>query len=292
MTLENIGPCHGRGLGRAKPLASTSWSAYRADGQADRWHLPFLDRAKSWDGHVRDMEELADSPGFQCLRTEIISLACLQRSDRVLDIGAGTGLLTLDAAGGVAHVTALDISPAMCRHLDNKLTRRSINNVDVLTGTASELPLPDGSIDVVLSNYCYHHLTDLDKRRALSEVIRVLRPGGRFVAGDMMFQIGLRHARDRAVMARFAGRMLRRGPAGITRLLRNLLRVGTSRGEHPASTGWWRDALHKAGFSEIVVRALEHEGGIATARRPALDPSTASRPADANRSFEPPGPTP
>ncbi len=252
--------------------------------------LPYSSRAKSWDGHVGHMEQLADSPGFQRLRAEIITLACLQPRDRMLDIGAGTGLLTLAAAGKVARVTALDISPAMCRHLEDKLERRSIDNVDVLAGSAVELPLADGSVDVILSNYCFHHLRDMDKRRALSEAVRVLRPGGRFVAGDMMFQVALGQARDRAAMARFAGRMLRRGPAGMVRLLKNAIRFASGRGEHPAGVGWWRMALEEAGFSEVVVRALEHEGGIATARRPYPGPPPARSGTGATRSSAAPEP--
>lgn len=226
------------------------------------------DRAKSWDAHVRHMEQLADSPGFRYLRAEIILLADLQPDDCVLDIGAGTGLLTLPAASQAAHITALDISPAMCRQLENQLVDHAITNVDVVVGNASELPLADGSIDIILSNYCFHHLRDADKRRALSEARRVLRPGGRIVTGDMMFQVGLRQARDRAVIARFAAQMLRRGPAGVARLVKNLIRLGAGRGEHPAGIDWWRKALDEAGFIDVVVRPLRHEGGIATARQP------------------------
>ncbi len=278
MAPENSGSRQESGPGDAKSTGSRSPWGRDSGRRTRRRRLPLRAPAKSWDGHVCDMEELANSPGFRRLRAEIITLAGLTRSDRVLDIGAGTGLLTLAAARDAAHVTALDISPSMCRHLEAKLARCAIDNVDVRAGTASELPLADGSIDVILSNYCFHHLRDPDKLRALSEAIRVLRPGGRFVAGDMMFQIGLTHARDRAVLARFAGRMLRLGPAGLMRLLRNLLRVASGRGEHPASTGWWRDALNKEGFVDVLVRALEHEGGIATARRPALDQPPASHP--------------
>ena len=240
----------------------------RANPRIGRWNRADRGRAKSWDDHVRHVEELAASPGFRQLREQIINAARLKGSDRVLDVGAGTGLLTLAAAAKVGHVIALDSSPAMSRHLETELARRSIDNADVVVGTASELPLADTSIDVVLSNYCFHHLKDEDKHRALSEAIRVLRPNGRLVVGDMMFQIGFGQSRDRAVVFGFARKMLRRGPAGMLRIAKNAIRLLTGRGEYPASVDWWRHALDQAGFAEIAVRALQHEGGIATARRP------------------------
>jgi len=61
-------------------------------------------------------------------------VAQLDPSDRALDIGAGTGLLKLAAASHVRHVTALDISPAMCRHLEGKLVQRALSNLH-LEGT-------------------------------------------------------------------------------------------------------------------------------------------------------------
>jgi ubiquinone/menaquinone biosynthesis C-methylase UbiE len=223
--------------------------------------------AKRWDNRVGELEELAATPGFVSLREEITELAELNPKDRVLDIGAGTGLLAVAVAPTVEHVTALDVSPAMCRHLEAKLTTSPLTNVDVVTGTAIDLPLDAGSIDVVLSNYCFHHLNHADKRMALAEVRRVLRPGGRLVIGDMMFHIGLRDARDRALIARFVGRMLRRGPAGVWRLIKNALRHTTGRREHPASVDWWQHALEDSGFADVAVRPLAHEGGVATGRR-------------------------
>ena len=226
-----------------------------------------LRQPRSWEDRVGYMEQLAHTPAFEQLREDILGLARLNADDLVLDIGAGTGLLTLAAAAQVRHVWALDISPAMCSHLQDKLTAASTTNVETSVANATRLPFATGSVDVVLSNYCLHHLRDADKRRALDEAWRVLRPGGRIVIGDMMFRIALGSARDRTVLSHLMLSMARRGPAGILRLVKNAARSLVGRGEHPASAAWWRQALDAAGFAEVTVRELNHEGGIASARR-------------------------
>jgi SAM-dependent methyltransferase len=226
-------------------------------------------RAKNWDDHVQDLERMADGPGFLALRDEILELARLRPEDRLLDVGAGTGLLAIAAAPRVAHVSALDVAPAMCRHLARKFDRCGIENADVLVNGATDLPLPDGTIDVVVSNYCFHHLSDAEKTQALAQIRRVLRPGGRLVFADMMFRINLVRQRDRAVIALLVRRMIGLGPAGLLRLAKNVTRVLAGRGEHPAGVEWWRDALLDAGFVDVAVRPLAHEGGIALARKPA-----------------------
>jgi SAM-dependent methyltransferase len=122
-------------------------------------------------------------------------------------------------------------------------------------------------MDVVVSNYCLHHLSDADKRRASAEIRRVLRPGGRLVFADMMFRVGLASRRDRSVLALMVKRMVRHGPSGVLRPLKNAIRIVGGRGEHPASVEWWREALIELGFTDGTVLALEHEGGIAVARK-------------------------
>lgn len=224
-------------------------------------------RSKDWDEHVENLEQMARTPGFRALRDAILDMARPCAEERLLDVGAGTGLLTLAAAPRVARVDALDISPAMCRHLQGKLARSGIGNVEVLVENATCLPFGDASIDVVVSNYCFHHLADVDKRRALTEIERVLRPGGRLVFADMMFALSVTDRRDRTVVLRLLRRMLRHGPAGLLRIARNATRIATRRWEHPARVQWWREALVQVGFVDVEVRALDHEGGIASARK-------------------------
>jgi ubiquinone/menaquinone biosynthesis C-methylase UbiE len=211
---------------------------------------------------------MATSPGFQALRDLILKRARLSAGDRLLDVGAGTGLLAEAAARRVASVIAVDSSPAMCRHLEKKLAHIGVANARVLASDATDVQLDDNAVDVVVSNYCLHHLRDADKLRALAEIMRVLRPGGRLVFADMMFQLRAADRRDLSVLALMVIRMVRRGPSGWLRLLGNALRILTGRWEHPASVGWWHKALVETGFTEVRVLALAHEGGIALALKP------------------------
>lgn len=224
-------------------------------------------RAKNWDKHVDHVEALAHTPAFAALREQILELAMLRPQEHVLDVGAGTGPLAFAAASRVEHVTALEVSAPMCRRLESHRERLGIGNVDTVVASATEMPIADGSIDVVLSNYCFHHMSDADKHRALGEVHRVLRPDGRLVISDMMFRVGVADPRDRAVVLLLTKRMLRKGLPGVARLVKNALRRLTGRWEHPASIDWWREALPAAGFAGVQLRALEHEGGIAVAHR-------------------------
>lgn len=224
---------------------------------------------KNWDHHVVQAEEIARTPGFCRLRDLILDKARPRPDATVLDIGAGTGLLTLPLARQAAQVWAVDISPAMGEYLRVKARSAGLDNIEVAVSSAVSLPLVDESVDVAVSNYCFHHLPDDGKDQALREVWRVLRPGGRVVFGDMMFRVGLAgDARDRQVVAAKVRAMMAKGPAGFARLAKNGARLAAGRWEQPAPAAWWEDALARHGFAEPRVEVLEHEGGVAWAIRP------------------------
>jgi ubiquinone/menaquinone biosynthesis C-methylase UbiE len=202
------------------------------------------------------------------MRDRIVARVRPQPADAVLDVGAGTGLLALGLAPAVKDVRAIDISPAMTSYLRSRVADAGLDNVTPTTATAIDLPAPDESTTVVVSNYVYHHLSDADKERGLAEAFRVLKPGGRIVIGDMMFRPQLGDPRGRRVIAAKVTALLKKGPAGVLRLLKNVLRYVTGNWEQPADSLWWEHALARAGFEAIEVQPLDHEGGIISARRP------------------------
>jgi len=222
---------------------------------------------KNWDRYVAQAELVARTDGFQALRDRVLERAQIQADEEVADLGAGTGLLTLPAAALAERVWAIDISARMCGYLATKARSAGHSNIETVVASAVSLPLVTGSIDVVVSNYCLHHLGREEKLVALGELHRVLRPGGRVVLADMMFTVGLGDARDRGLIKAKTQALLAKGPAGAWRLIRNAARFATGRWERPASGEWWQRALADAGFTQIALELTEHEGGIVEGRR-------------------------
>lgn len=109
------------------------------------------------------------------------AFALLDRQLKVGDLGCGTGSLSAALAPHVGHVHAIDASPAMLTAAASRLA--GFGNVSVEEGALESLPLSDGVLDVAILMLVLHHVSD--PVRALREVHRVLRPGGRVLIGDM-----------------------------------------------------------------------------------------------------------
>ncbi|HEV2924551.1 MAG TPA: class I SAM-dependent methyltransferase [Solirubrobacteraceae bacterium] len=224
--------------------------------------------SRDWDARVGDAELIARSPGFRHLRDRIIEIAGPSSEHTVVDLGAGTGLLTLAFAERAARVWAVDSSPSMIEYLRVKARSAELENVETVLASAVSLPLVDGFADLVVSNYCLHELRSSDKDRALGEAMRVLKPGGRLVIGDMMFSLNPMQSRDRSVVAGKLRQLASRGLPGAWRLLKNAARLAAGRWEYPANGEWWDEALQRAGFHGVSIEMLPHEGGIAVAETP------------------------
>jgi ubiquinone/menaquinone biosynthesis C-methylase UbiE len=117
----------------------------------------------------------------QFLKHRLIERADIQPGKRVLDLGCGTGTLTLMLKQAVpeAMVTGLDGDEEVLAIAASKASREGLQ-INWDHALASDLPYPGGSFDVVLSSLVAHHLASREKQQAFEEIYRVLRPGGTF----------------------------------------------------------------------------------------------------------------
>jgi ubiquinone/menaquinone biosynthesis C-methylase UbiE len=118
-------------------------------------------------------------------RERIINYADLKAGERVLEVGCGTGTLSLLAKRRVddGEVIGLDLSPKMVKQAEKKSKKYNLD-IKFIEGSIDTLLFPDNYFDVVLSSWMFHHLPIRIKREGLKEIHRVLKKGGRFLFFD------------------------------------------------------------------------------------------------------------
>lgn len=121
----------------------------------------------------------------EAFRQRVIELAGLRGDERVLDAGCGTGLTTLRIAEQHADclVHGIDLSPKMIEAAQEDAAKRCLT-VDLRVGSITNLPYPEAFFDVIFTNIMFHHLDLAEKRQAVSEIERVLKPGGHYVSAE------------------------------------------------------------------------------------------------------------
>jgi ubiquinone/menaquinone biosynthesis C-methylase UbiE len=223
-------------------LAQVLYHDWEAGTYDEKWSISFDDRCITY---ARDRFSAAVGP--EVLRSEAWPYP------KVLEIGAGTGFfsLNLKQAGVVGEVHVTDVSAGMVQAAGRNAAGLGFEVVGAVAG-AEELPYPDDTFDLVVGHAVIHHIPDVEA--ALREVLRVLRPGGRFVIAGEPTRAGDWYARR-------LGRLTWRLTTTITRLPR--LRDTWARSDEEL------DASSRAAALEAVVdlHTFVPDELAATARR-------------------------
>jgi arsenite methyltransferase len=153
------------------------------------------------DVHYDDTDDLPDAARRASLGCgNPTAVADLRPGETVLDLGSGGGidvLLSARRVGPTGHVYGLDMTPEMLDLARRNADDAGATNVEFLEGHIEDIPLPDASVDVVISN-CVVNLST-DKPTVFAQMHRVLRPGGRIGISDIVADDHLTPA-DRAVL--------------------------------------------------------------------------------------------
>jgi ubiquinone/menaquinone biosynthesis C-methylase UbiE len=121
------------------------------------------------------------------LREKTVSMAGVKPGDSVLEVGCGTGSLTLAAkrrAGPSGRVFGIDVIPGMIEYSRNKAAQAG-EEVNFQAGNINEIPFPANQFDVVMCSFMIFHMSEAVRRKGIAEIFRVLKPQGQLLILDM-----------------------------------------------------------------------------------------------------------
>ena len=126
----------------------------------------------------------AELPGHSQSMQMLIELSGVSKTEDVLDVACGPGLVACEFALHARNVTGIDITPQMIEQAEKRQQDKGLTNLTWQVGDVLPLPFADSLFSVVITRYSFHHL--LQPAAVLAEMLRVCRPGGRVMVIDVV----------------------------------------------------------------------------------------------------------
>jgi len=150
--------------------------------------IDFDSKARQWDSNPEFIERGRETAAAICSRI------ALSRKMRALDVGCGTGLLSLPLADILGHITCIDTSAGMLDVLNEKLTAQGLTNLTTRLHDLAAEDLPGTGFELIMSSMTLHHIVDTDA--ILGKFVAHLKPGGWLCLADLDREDGSFHGVD------------------------------------------------------------------------------------------------
>jgi 2-polyprenyl-3-methyl-5-hydroxy-6-metoxy-1,4-benzoquinol methylase len=214
--------------------------------------------------------------GLEKVTVAVLAAAGVLAGHQVIDLGCGSGQLSLALAERGARVLAIDANRAALDRLRAAALQRGLAGLEVLAKPVESLTLPIEGADLIVTSYALHRLRDADKELLVAAAFQWLRPGGTFIVSDMMFGRG-GSSQDRAIIRTKVRSLARKGIGGWWRIAKNSYRYLFRVREHPMSISAWTTLFASAGFTGITASRIINEAGLVAAKRPGPPPPAPTR---------------
>ncbi len=206
----------------------------------------------------------------------VVKNSGVKNNDKVLDIGCGTGLLSLKFLKAAdCSITAVDNSKEMLVLFEDKIKKLKLDNrVVCKLMDAGSVKFANDTFDVAVSTVALHHLKK--KLNPLKRIFRVLKPGGRFIIGEVDMDTTGRHTeikRFKRIVRVLEQEWIAALEVGdlnaFVRMFDNSKRHILNQGDYCVSLKQWGETCKKAGFGKIVIKKVPHHKcfGIVIARK-------------------------
>lgn len=171
-----------RKIGREWRFSKSALISWLSDGDSQQYSSSESETKDFFDKVAPQWESMRGGFYDEEVVKRLDKRGILKKSMTLVELGAGNGYFSRILSSKVKKVLAVDISSKMLKELERKASEEGLKNIFTIEGDSCDLPIEDGSVDIVFSNMFLHHIEE--PILAIKDMIRILRPGGKVFLAD------------------------------------------------------------------------------------------------------------